>query len=102
MTSNERARFIAALVMTSIVWQSSAGCAFAGQESGQPTARTRPRVVLALGGGGIRGAAHIGVLRVLKREGIPIDAICGISMGAVIGGLYCAGVPLEKIESELA
>jgi NTE family protein len=61
-----------------------------------------PRVALALGGGGVRGAAHIGVLRVLEQEGIPIDYIVGNSMGAVVGGLYCAGVPLDKVQSILA
>lgn len=58
----------------------------------------RPTVALALGGGGARGAAHIGVLRVLKAEGIPIDYIVGNSMGSIVGGLYAAGVPLEDIE----
>ena len=53
---------------------------------------------LALGGGGTRGTAHIGVLRVLESEGIPIDCIAGTSMGAIVGGLYCAGVPLKQIE----
>lgn len=61
--------------------------------------RARPTVALALGGGGVRGAAHIGVLRVLKREGIPIDYIAGSSMGAVVGGMYAAGVPLEELET---
>lgn len=58
----------------------------------------RPKVGLALGGGGMRGACHIGVLRAFEREGIPVDAISGTSMGAIIGGLYCADVPLDKIE----
>lgn len=58
----------------------------------------RPSIALALGGGGIRGAAHIGVLRILKKEGIPIDYIVGNSMGAIVGGLYSAGVPLDDIE----
>lgn len=62
----------------------------------------QPMVALALGGGGVRGAAHIGVLRVLIEEGIPIDCIVGNSMGAVVGGLYCADVPLDKIQSILA
>lgn len=62
----------------------------------------RPKVALALGGGGVRGAAHIGVLRVLEREGIPIDYIVGNSMGAVVGGLHCAKVPLHKIQSVLS
>lgn len=58
----------------------------------------RPKVMLALGGGGTRGLAHIGVLRVLEREGIPIDGIAGTSMGAIIGGLYCAGLNPDQIE----
>lgn len=61
----------------------------------------RPTVGLALGGGGARGAAHIGVLRVLKSSGIPIDYIVGNSMGAIVGGLYSAGVPLDDIEKIL-
>ncbi len=58
----------------------------------------RPTVALALGGGGARGAAHIGVLRVLKEADIPVDYIVGNSMGSIVGGLYAAGVPLEDIE----
>jgi len=58
----------------------------------------RPLVALALGGGGVRGAAHIGVLRALGRAGIEIDCIAGCSMGALVGGLYSAGVPLSEIE----
>lgn len=70
-------------------------------ESTPPMARKeelkRPTIALALGGGGARGAAHIGVLRVLEQAGIPIDYVVGNSMGAIVGGLYCAGVPLDKI-----
>jgi NTE family protein len=62
----------------------------------------RPRIALALGGGGIRGAAHIGVLKVLAREHIPVDYVSGCSMGAIIGGLYCAGVPISQIETMVA
>lgn len=58
----------------------------------------RPTVALALGGGGARGAAHIGVLRVLKDAGVPIDYIVGNSMGSIVGGLYAAGVSLDDIE----
>ncbi len=61
----------------------------------------RIRVGLALGGGGMRGACHIGVLRAFEREGIPVDAVSGTSMGAIVGGLYCAGVSLDKIEDLL-
>lgn len=58
----------------------------------------RPTIALALGGGGVRGAAHIGVLRVFQREGLPIDFIAGSSMGAIVGGMYAAGVPLDALE----
>ena len=67
-------------------------------DAGQPP---RPRVGLALGGGGARGAAHVGVLKALERMRVPVDFIAGTSMGAVIGGLYAAGVPVERIEAEL-
>lgn len=58
-----------------------------------------PRIGLVLGGGGARGAAHIGVLKVLEREHIPIHAVTGTSIGAIIGGLYAAGYSPEEIES---
>jgi len=56
------------------------------------------RVGLALGGGGARGYAHLGVIRTLERHKIPIDVIAGTSMGAVIGGAYACGVDLIKLE----
>ncbi len=58
----------------------------------------RPRVILVLGGGGARGLSHIGVLRVLEEEKIPVDEIVGVSVGALIGSLYAAGLPVDKIE----
>ncbi len=64
---------------------------------GLPVSR-RPRVGLVLGGGGARGLAHIGVLKVLERENVPVDVVIGTSVGALIGALYAAGLPLEQIE----
>lgn len=61
----------------------------------------RPRVGLVLSGGGARGLAHVGVLKVLERERIPIDAIAGTSMGAIIGGLYASGLRADDLEREL-
>ncbi len=58
----------------------------------------RPRIGLALGGGGSRGAAHVGVLKVLKEENIPIDLVVGTSIGSVVGGYYAAGTPINQIE----
>jgi NTE family protein len=56
-----------------------------------------PTIAIALGGGGARGAAHIGVLRVLAQEGFVVDTIVGNSMGAIVGGLYSAGLSLDEI-----
>ena len=61
-------------------------------------AAERPRVALVLSGGGARGGAHIGVLRVLEREGVPIDLIVGVSYGALVGGLYAAGYSVEDLQ----
>ncbi|HUJ52989.1 MAG TPA: patatin-like phospholipase family protein, partial [Steroidobacteraceae bacterium] len=58
----------------------------------------RPRVGLVLSGGGARGAAHVGVLKVLEQTHVPIDAIAGTSMGAVVGGLYASGLSARDIE----
>ncbi|RXZ79347.1 hypothetical protein EBB07_23100 [Paenibacillaceae bacterium] len=55
----------------------------------------RPTIGLALGSGSIRGMAHLGVLRVLENEGIPIDMIAGTSVGSLVGGAYAAGMPVE-------
>ena len=58
----------------------------------------RPRIGLVLSGGGARGAAHVGVIRALEQLRIPIDAVAGTSMGAMVGGLYAAGLGGEEIE----
>ena len=60
-----------------------------------------PCVGLVLGGGGARGAAHIGVLKVLERERIPVCAIAGTSMGAIVGSLYAIGYSPDEIEAVL-
>jgi NTE family protein len=64
-------------------------------------AQAAPRTCLVLGGGGARGAAHIGVLKVLERERVPIDCVTGTSMGAIVGGLYAAGYSADEIASVL-
>lgn len=59
----------------------------------------RPKVALVLGGGGARGLAHAGVLEVFEEEKIPVDMIVGTSVGALIGSLYAAGIPVSSIVS---
>lgn len=60
----------------------------------------KPKIALVLGGGGARGAAHVGILRILEQEGIHIDMVTGTSIGAIVGGLYCAGLTVDQIESK--
>ncbi len=57
---------------------------------------------LVLGGGGARGAAHIGVIEVLEREHIPICRVAGTSMGSIVGGLYAAGYSPEEMRKIVA
>ena len=59
----------------------------------------RPTTGLVLSGGAARGLAHIGVLKALEEHGIPIDAVAGTSMGAVIGGLYASGYSVAELET---
>jgi NTE family protein len=70
--------------------------AFAYGEQREP--KEHPRVGLALAGGFARGIAHIGVLRVLREAGIPIDCVAGTSVGALIGSGYCAGASLDEMQ----
>ena len=62
----------------------------------------RPRIGLVLGGGGARGAAHIGVLEELQKLRVPIDCVAGTSMGALVAGAWAAGMSPEKMREALA
>ena len=69
-------------------------------EENSPT-DSRPKIGLALSGGGARGLAHVGVLKELERLEIPIDFVVGTSIGALVGGMYALGMSPEEIEKEL-
>ncbi len=58
----------------------------------------RPKIGLVLGGGGAAGVAHVGVIKVLEAQGVPIDMIAGTSMGAIVGSLYAAGYSTTEME----
>jgi NTE family protein len=74
--------------------------AFGRELSGKGTAPELriPTIGVALGGGFARGMAHIGVLKVLEQEGIPVRMIAGTSVGALIGACYCSGLSIEELE----
>ena len=62
----------------------------------------RPRIGLVLSGGGARGAAHIGVLKVLEELRVPVDIITGTSMGSIVGGSYASGQTVANMERDVA
>jgi NTE family protein len=65
------------------------------------TAEARPKIGLALSGGGAKGCAHVGVLRQLEKMHVPVDYIAGTSMGSIVGALYASGMTPDEIEKEL-
>ena len=64
-------------------------------------AQARPKIGLVLAGGGAKGAAHVGVLKVIEELRIPIDYVVGTSMGSIVGGLYAAGMTPQEIEKAI-
>ncbi|MBX3135406.1 patatin-like phospholipase family protein [Candidatus Obscuribacterales bacterium] len=62
------------------------------------SASNEPKLGLVLGGGGARGAAHVGVLKILEQNGIHPDYIVGTNVGAIVGGLYSAGISIQSLE----
>ncbi|MCR4914441.1 MAG: patatin-like phospholipase family protein [Prevotella sp.] len=74
-------------------------CAVAGAQQHDSKYDGRKKVAVVLSGGGAKGMAHIGVLKVLERAGIPVDIITGTSMGSIIGGLYAIGYNANALDS---
>jgi NTE family protein len=75
---------------------------YAGEGQFADEEEERPKIGLALSGGGARGSAHVGVIKVLEELGVPIDYIAGTSMGAIVGGMYAAGYSADELEQVLA
>ena len=86
-------RIACATIIVSLLWAAVA----AADEV--PATGERERIVVVLSGGGARGAAHVGVLRLLDELCVPVDAVVGTSMGAVVGGLYAAGLEPDAREA---
>jgi NTE family protein len=89
-----------------LAWAMPLGClwaagAWADAPAPRAEADARPRICLVLSGGGARGMAHIGVLKVLEELKIPVDCIAGTSMGAIVGGLYASGMTAQQIDSTI-
>lgn len=70
--------------------------------SAQPRSPSRPKTGLVLAGGGALGMAHVGVLKVLEENRIPVDIITGTSMGSIVGAAYASGATIEEMEKLLS
>ena len=68
----------------------------------QDSSKARPKIGLALGGGGAKGGAHVGVLKVFEELNIPIDYIAGTSIGGIVGGLYSTGMTADQLGEAIA
>ena len=82
-----------------MLWSCAAIAAASSQA--QPSARLptdRPRIGLVLAGGGAKGGAHVGVLKVLEELHVPVDCIAGTSMGALVGAGYASGIPAAEMQ----
>jgi NTE family protein len=88
---------VARLVLATLI--AAALPAFAQPAPGEPV--QRPRIGLVLGGGGARGAAHVGVLEVLERERIAVDCVAGTSFGALVAGAWAAGSSTREMRKQL-
>ncbi|MBR4560867.1 MAG: patatin-like phospholipase family protein [Bacteroidales bacterium] len=71
-------------------------------QSDKAKSSSRPKVGVVLGGGGAKGASHIGVLKYLEEMGIPVDYVAGTSMGSIIGGLYALGYSPDELTKLIA
>jgi len=92
----------AALVLLVAVFVTGAPIMTWAAQVDSPDSAPRPKICLVLSGGGARGAAHVGVIRVLERYRVPIDCIVGTSMGALVGAAYATGTSVAEMDGILA
>jgi NTE family protein len=95
MTSRRRLSLAAALTVL------GSPCGIAAAQDAPVTVTSRPSIALVLAGGGAKGAAHIGVLRVLDELRVPVDCVVGTSMGALVGATYATGMRPAEIERQV-
>ncbi len=93
--------WVSALVLAVLLAAPSCPASADASTDSQAKLPTRPRIGLVLAGGGAKGGAHVGVLKVLEELKIPIDYVAGTSMGSIVGGLYASGMRPQEIEREI-
>ncbi|MCH7370111.1 MULTISPECIES: patatin-like phospholipase family protein [Aeromonas] len=86
------------LLLAALPLMAAAQTPDAAKAHGDGAKMDRPRIALVLSGGGAKGAAHIGVLKVLEEKRIPVDIVVGTSMGSYVAGMYAMGLSAEEVE----
>jgi len=96
---------VAALLLATVALSCDATAQAEASQAPQPESKraegVRPRIGLVLSGGGARGAAHIGVLKVLEELRVPVDVIAGTSMGSIVGASYATGLTVPQMEAAI-
>jgi len=95
-------RPVLAVAAAAAMWSAGAQTAAVETSTGPVAAAKRPKICLVLSGGGARGAAHVGVIKVLEELRVPIDCIAGTSMGSLVGGAYATGMSVPEMEKVVA
>jgi len=95
------ARLLAALLLAAAGAPPASAGEPAPTDDAPAPARERPKIGIAFGGGGAKGGAHVGILKVLEELRIPVDYIAGTSMGAIMGGLYASGMGPDEMHDAL-
>src|SRR5436189_811500 len=93
--------FLAAVLAASAPAAPAQPAAAAAEPVVPAAGRSRPKICLVLSGGGARGAAHVGVLKVLEELRVPIDCVVGTSMGSIVGASYASGATVAEMEQVL-
>jgi len=94
-------RLAAAWLVAAVATDAGAQAAASAAPAPAADVASRPKICLVLSGGGARGAAHVGVLKVLEELRVPIDCIAGASMGALVGASYATGTSVAEMEAVL-
>ena len=92
-------RSLTAATSAALIVATLAAPAASAEQCARAPATDRPKIGLVLGGGGARGAAHIGVIKLLEELHVPVDYVAGTSMGSLVGGFYATGMTAEQLEA---
>jgi len=92
-------RLLTVAMPATLIAATLAASSASAEQCARAPASDRPKIGLVLGGGGARGAAHIGVIKLLQELHVPVDYVAGTSMGSLVGGFYATGMTAEQLDA---